>query len=83
MRGRVMAIWTMMLSGLAAFGSLLVGAGPTLHRSQNLRRRKGMRDGTMAFGSCLQILQREARKLILKRRREDDGLVLKTKHQNT
>jgi len=28
MRGRVMAIWTMMLSGLAAFGSLLVGGWP-------------------------------------------------------
>src|SRR5438034_11138014 len=42
LRGRVMAIWTMMLSGLAPFGSLLVGM-LAQHRSEERRVGKGWR----------------------------------------
>ena len=76
MRGRVMAIWTMMLSGLAPFGSLLVGV-----LAQHFTARKTFRAGgvacvmgAMAFGFSLPILQREARKLIAKRGRDDGRL---------
>src|SRR5437588_2432582 len=80
MRGRVMAIWTMMLSGLAPFGSLLVGALAQRFTARRTFAAGGMACvmGAMAFGFCLPILQREARKLISQRRREDGDLVLKT-----
>jgi MFS family permease len=83
LRGRVMAIWTMMLTGLAPFGSLLVGV-----LAQHFSARKTFRAGgiacimgAMGFGFALPILQREARKLIMKRDRADGGLVIKTKSQ--
>ena len=81
MRGRVMAIWTMMLSGLAPFGSLLVGVLAQRFTARRTFAAGGMACvmGAMAFGFCLPILQREARKLITKRGREDGGLVLKPK----
>jgi len=80
MRGRVMAIWTMMLSGLAPFGSLLVGMLAQRFTARRTFAAGGMACvmGAMAFGFCLPILQREARKLITQRRREDGALVLKT-----
>ncbi len=85
MRGRVMAIWTMMLSGLAPFGSLLVGLLAQHFTARKTFAAGGMACvmGAMAFGFCLPILQREARKLISKRRREDHDLVLKTEHQES
>jgi MFS family permease len=83
MRGRVMAIWTMMLSGLAPFGSLLVGVLAQHFTARRTFAAGGMACvmGAMAFGFSLPILQREARKLITKRGHEDSGLVLKTKNQ--
>jgi len=78
LRGRVMAIWTMMLSGLAPFGSLLVGV-----LAQHFTARRTFAAGGMAcivaamgFGFSLPILQREAKKLILKRERADQRLTL-------
>jgi MFS family permease len=83
MRGRVMAIWTMMLSGLAPFGSLLVGVLAQHFTARRTFAAGGMACimGAMTFGFGLPILQREARKLILKRGREDAGLVLKAKSE--
>ncbi len=85
MRGRVMAIWTMMLSGLAPFGSLLVGVLAQRFTARRTFAAGGMACvmGAMAFGFCLPILQREARKLITKRGREDGGPVLKTTKQES
>ena len=72
LRGRVMAIWVMMLSGLAPFGSLLVG-----FLAQHFSARRTLAAGgvacimgAMGFGFSLPILQREARKLIVQRQRE-------------
>ncbi|MDQ2922281.1 MAG: MFS transporter [Acidobacteriota bacterium] len=82
LRGRVMAIWTMMLSGLAPFGSLLVGVLAQRFTARRTFAAGGMACimGAMGFGFSLPILQREARKLILKRGRDDaGGLVIKTK----
>ena len=83
MRGRVMAIWTMMLSGLAPFGSLLVGVLAQRFTARRTFAAGGMACvmGAMAFGFCLPILQREARKLITKRGREDGGSLLKVTKQ--
>jgi len=83
MRGRVMAIWTMMLSGLAPFGSLLVGMLAQRFTARRTFAAGGMACvmGAMAFGFCLPILQREARKLITKRGREDGGSLLKATKQ--
>lgn len=83
MRGRVMAIWTMMLTGLAPFGSLLVGVLAQHFTARRTFAAGGMACimGAMTFGFGLPILQREARKLILKRGREDEGLTLKAKSQ--
>ena len=85
MRGRVMAIWTMMLTGLAPFGSLLVGVLAQHFTARRTFAAGGMACvmGAMAFGFSLPILQREARKLITRRGREDGGLVLKTKNQGS
>ncbi len=73
LRGRVMAIWTMMLSGLAPFGSLLVGILAQHFTARRTFAAGGMACimGAMGFGFSLPILQREARKLILKRERDD------------
>ena len=78
LRGRVMAIWTMMLTGLAPFGSLLVGL-----LAQHFTARRTFAAGGMAcimaamgFGFSLPILQREARKLILRRERADRHVVV-------
>ena len=78
LRGRVMAIWTMMLTGLAPFGSLLVGI-----LAQHFTARRTFAAGGMAcimaamgFGFSLPILQREARKLILRRERADRDVVV-------
>ena len=73
MRGRVMAIWTMMLTGLAPFGSLLVGVLAQHFTARRTFAAGGMACvmGAMAFGFSLPILKREARKLITKRGRED------------
>ena len=83
MRGRVMAIWTMMLTGLAPFGSLLVGVLAQHFTARRTFAAGGMACimGAMTFGFGLPILQREARKLILKRGREDAGLTLERKSQ--
>ena len=69
LRGRVMAIWTMMLSGLAPFGSLVVGFLAQQFTARRTFAAGGMACimGAMGFGFSLPILQREARKLILKR----------------
>ena len=81
LRGRVMAIWTMMLSGLAPFGSLLVGVLAQHFTARRTFAAGGMACimGAMAFGFSLPILQREARKLITKRGRDDDRLMVKGK----
>jgi MFS family permease len=77
LRGRVMAIWTMMLSGLAPFGSLLVGVLAQQFTARRTFAAGGMACimGAMGFGFSLPILQREARKLILKRETADAGVV--------
>lgn len=79
MRGRVMAIWTMMLSGLAPFGSILVGLLAQRFTARRTFAAGGMACvmGAMAFGFLLPTLQREARKLILKRGRDDAAMMLK------
>jgi len=73
LRGRVMAIWTMMLSGLAPFGSLVVGVLAQQFTARRTFAAGGMACimGAMGFGFSLPILQREARKLILKRESAD------------
>ncbi len=83
LRGRVMAIWVMMLSGLAPFGSLVVG-----FLAQHFTARRTLAAGgvacimgAMGFGFSLPILQREARKLIVQRQRADGLLVIKTKNR--
>jgi len=82
LRGRVMAIWVMMLSGLAPFGSLLVG-----FLAQHFSARRTLAAGgvacimgAMGFGFALPILQREARKLIVQRQKADGLLVIQTKN---
>jgi len=77
LRGRVMAIWTMMLSGLAPFGSLLVGILAQHFTARRTFAAGGMACimGAMGFGFSLPILQREARKLILKREKDDQRVV--------
>lgn len=84
LRGRVMAIWTMMLSGLAPFGSLVVGVLAQHFGSRRTFAAGGMACvmGAMAFGFSLPILQREARKLISKRGREDGTLVMQTQKES-
>ncbi|MFN2577700.1 MAG: MFS transporter [Pyrinomonadaceae bacterium] len=76
LRGRVMAIWTMMLSGLAPFGSLVVGVLAQHFGSRRTFAAGGMACvmGAMAFGFSLPILQRAARKLIARRGSEDGPL---------
>jgi len=83
LRGRIMAIWTMMLSGLAPFGSLLVGYVAQRFTARRMFAAGGMACvmGAMAFGFSLPILQREARKLIAKRGREDGTLVMQDGEQ--
>ena len=78
LRGRVMAIWTMMLSGLAPFGSLLVGVLAQHFKARRTFAAGGMACimGAMAFGFSLPILQREARKLITRRGRDDGRLLV-------
>ena len=78
LRGRVMAIWTMMLSGLAPFGSLLVGMLAQHFTARRTFAAGGMACimGAMGFGFSLPILQREAKKLILKRERADRRVVM-------
>jgi MFS family permease len=73
LRGRVMAIWTMMLSGLAPFGSLVVGVLAQQFTARRTFAAGGMACimGAMGFGFSLPILQREAQKLILKRQSAD------------
>jgi MFS family permease len=73
LRGRVMAIWTMMLSGLAPFGSLVVGVLAQQFTARRTFAAGGMACimGAMGFGFSLPILQREARRLILKRESVD------------
>ena len=80
LRGRVMAIWTMMLSGLAPFGSLLVGMLAQHFTARRTFAAGGMACimGAMGFGFSLPILQREAKKLILKRERADRRVVMET-----
>jgi len=78
LRGRVMAIWTMMLSGLAPFGSLLVGMLAQQFSARRTFAAGGMACimGAMGFGFSLPILQREAKKLILKREQADRRVVM-------
>jgi len=85
LRGRVMAIWVMMLSGLAPFGSLLVG-----FLAQHFSARRTLAAGgvacimgAMGFGFSLPILQREARKLIVKRERADSRVVIQAKSEKS
>ncbi|MDX6382528.1 MAG: hypothetical protein QOK48_101 [Blastocatellia bacterium] len=77
LRGRVMAIWTMMLSGLAPFGSLVVGVLAQQFTARRTFAAGGMACimGAMGFGFSLPILQREARKLIFKRESVDADAV--------
>ena len=77
LRGRVMAIWTMMLSGLAPFGSLVVGVLAQQFGARRTFAAGGMACimGAMGFGFSLPILQREARNLILKRESAGTGAV--------
>lgn len=77
LRGRVMAIWTMMLSGLAPFGSLVVGVLAQQFTARRTFAAGGMACimGAMGFGFSLPILQREARKLILRRETAAAGAV--------
>jgi MFS family permease len=77
LRGRVMAIWTMMLSGLAPFGSLLVGMLAQHFSARRTFAAGGMACimGGMGFGFSVPILRREARKLILKREKADKAVV--------
>jgi MFS family permease len=81
LRGRVMAIWTMMLSGLAPFGSLVVGVLAQQFTARRTFAAGGMACimGAMGFGFSLPILQREARKLILKRESADARAVAVSK----
>jgi MFS family permease len=81
MRGRVMAIWTMMLTGLAPFGSVVVGVLAQHFTARRTFAAGGMACvmGAMSFGFLLPTLQREARRLITKRGREDGKVVLKTR----
>jgi MFS family permease len=83
LRGRIMAIWTMMLSGLAPFGSLLVGYVAQHFTARRTFAAGGMACvmGAMSFGFSLPILQREARKLIAKRRQEDGTLVVERRDE--
>jgi MFS family permease len=78
LRGRVMAIWTMMLSGLAPFGSLLVGMLAQHFTARRTFAAGGMACimGAMGFGFSLPILQRQAKKLILKREQADRRVVM-------
>jgi MFS family permease len=78
LRGRIMAIWTMMLSGLAPFGSLVVGFVAQHFTARRTFAAGGMACvmGAMAFGFSLPILQREARRLIARRSHEDGTLVV-------
>lgn len=82
LRGRVMAIWTMMLSGLAPFGSLLVGVLAQQFTARRTFAAGGMACimGAMGFGFSLPILQKEARKLIFKRESVDAGAVAADKN---
>jgi len=82
LRGRVMAIWTMMLSGLAPFGSLVVGVLAQQFTARRTFAAGGMACimGAMVFGFSLPILQREARKLILKRDSVDADAMAVTKN---
>lgn len=81
LRGRVMAIWTMMLTGLAPFGSLLMGVLAQHFGAPKTLRAGGVACimGATAFGFSMPTLRREARKLILKRERADGRLVIKMK----
>ena len=81
LRGRVMAIWTMMLTGLAPFGSLLLGALAQHFGTPKTLRAGGVACvmGAAAFGFSLPILEREARKLILQRSKADARGVVKMK----
>jgi MFS family permease len=83
LRGRIMAIWTMMLSGLAPFGSLVVGYVAQHFTARRTFAAGGMACvmGAMSFGFSLPILQREARKLIAKRGREDGTLVVERRDE--
>jgi MFS family permease len=83
LRGRIMAIWTMMLSGLAPFGSLVVGYVAQHFTARRTFAAGGMACvmGAMSFGFSLPILQREARKLIAKRGREDGTLVVERRNE--
>jgi len=85
LRGRLMAIWTMMLTGLAPFGSLLIGVLAQRFTARRTFAAGGMACvmGAMAFGFSLPILQREARRLIAKRGREDGGLVVAGKGEKS
>jgi MFS family permease len=78
LRGRVMAIWVMMLSGLAPFGSLLVGVLAQHFSARRTLAAGGVACimGAMGFGFSLPILQREARKLIIKREKADGRSVI-------
>jgi MFS family permease len=82
LRGRVMAIWTMMLSGLAPFGSLVVGLLAQQFTARRTFAAGGMACimGAMGFGFSLPILQREAQKLILKRESAGGGAVAVNKN---
>jgi len=85
LRGRVMAIWTMMLSGLAPFGSLLVGLLAQHFSARRTFAAGGMACimGGMGFGFSVPILRREAKKLILKREKADKAVVTMNTNQGS
>lgn len=84
LRGRVMAIWTMMLTGLAPFGSLLLGVLAQHFGTQKTLRAGGVACvmGAIAFGFALPILEREARKLMQKRAQADAAGVVAMKRRD-
>jgi MFS family permease len=83
LRGRVMAIWTMMLTGLGPFGSLLVGVLAQHFTARRTFAAGGMACvmGAMAFGFSLPILQREALRLIARRGLEGGTVVARSSEQ--
>jgi MFS family permease len=74
LRGRVMSVWTTMLTGLAPFGSLLTGVLAQHFGAPRTLAAGGVACimGATVFGFYLPILKREASKIGLKGRRADD-----------
>jgi hypothetical protein len=70
-------LMTILILRIVSLRSLLVGVLAQHFTARKTFAAGGMACvmGAMAFGFCLPILQREARKLITKRQREDGSLL--------